>query len=71
MKSRACKYEESIIGQIMSYDIYKKIYWNMLNLKIINNIRLTAQETKDYIDLINYQKGMTDKDYYEMKLKEV
>lgn len=70
MKSKACKFEESIIGQIMSKEEYEQIYLKCLNLKIASDKRLTPQETKDYIAL-SEPKGMTEKEYYEMKLKEV
>lgn len=53
MKKKSCKYEESIIGKVIKEEDFNKLYLNMLNLKIANNIRLTPQETKDYIELTN------------------
>jgi len=50
---KSCKYEESIIGKIMSKEEFLKIYLSTLNLKFANNIRLTPQETKDYIAITN------------------
>lgn len=53
MKKNSCKFEESIIGKVMTEEDFNKLYFNMLNLKIANNIKLTQQETKDYIELAN------------------
>ena len=70
MKRKSCKYEESIIGQIIPKEMFDKIYLSMLNVKFANNIRMSPQETKDYITL-SEPKEMTDKEFYEMKLKEL
>lgn len=69
-RRKSCKYEDSIIGQIMSKEEFEKIYLSMLNVKFANNIRMSPQETKDYIAL-SEPKEMTEKEFYEMKLKEV
>lgn len=51
-KIKPCKFEESIIAKLgWSEKEFNKFYLNILNLKIINNILLTPQETKDFIAL--------------------
>jgi hypothetical protein len=67
---KSCKYEDSILGKIMSKKDFEKIYLSMLNLKIGNDRRLSPQETKDYIAMAE-PKEMTDKEYYEMKIEEM
>ena len=65
MKNKACKYEDSIIGQIMPKEVFDEIYLSMLNMKFANNIRMSPQETKDYITS-SEPKGMTEKEFYEI-----
>ena len=51
-KIKPCKFEESIIAKLgWSEKEFIRFYLNILNLKIANNIRLTPQETKDFIEL--------------------
>lgn len=55
-KTKPCKFEESIIAQMgWTEEEFKKFYFNILNLKIANDIRLTPQETKDFIALAEEQ----------------
>lgn len=50
VKKKEISFEESILGK-MGWNIkdFIDIYWDMLNIKIAHNIRLTQQETKDFI----------------------
>ena len=49
-QNKPCKFEESILAQIgWREEDYKEQQLNICNLKMANNIRLTPQETKEYI----------------------
>lgn len=56
-KKKEISFEESILGK-MGWNIkdFIDIYWDMLNIKIAHNIRLTQQETKDFIAMEEVKK---------------
>jgi type I restriction-modification system DNA methylase subunit len=55
-KRKSCKYEESIIGQIMSKEEYEQIYLSYLKMKFFGNMGMSPQEEKDYIAMTEPKK---------------
>lgn len=52
MRKKACKFQDSIIYKLgWSEEEFCVFYWNILNMKLAHNIRLTKQELRDYIDI--------------------
>lgn len=51
-KNKPFKFEDSILfAEGWTEEEFKRFYYNHLNFKIANNIRLNPQETKDFIAL--------------------
>lgn len=48
---KACKFEDSLLAQMgWTREDYEDLTYKICNLKMGNNLKLTPQETRNYID---------------------
>lgn len=53
MRKKACKFQDSIIYKLgWSEEEFYVFYWNILNMKLAHNIKLTKQEMRDFVDIM-------------------